>query len=106
MNPPDESIFHFIKDWLWAPLLAFIAWGWNFHMKMVDDLKTYVDKQDDDQRKYVDEQDTEIKFEVNRQRDVSAKIFDKLDDHARRSEDRHHEILKALHEGLSRKVDK
>lgn len=44
--------------------------------------------------------------EMDRQRDNIAKIFDKLDEHVRRSEARHVELLTALHEGLSRKADK
>jgi hypothetical protein len=96
LNPPDDyTLLNFIKEWLWAPTLALIGWAWHFHTKRVDDLRLYVDKQDD-----------EISSEVSRQRDVSAKIFDKLEEHARRSEDRHVEVLKALHRGLDGKADK
>lgn len=44
--------------------------------------------------------------ELNRQRDNIAKIFDKLETHAQRSEDRHHELMKMIHDGLSQKADK
>lgn len=44
--------------------------------------------------------------EIKRQRDVAAKLFDKLEAHGQRAEDRHHELLTALHEGLARKADK
>lgn len=44
--------------------------------------------------------------ELDRQRDKIAKIFDKLETHAQRSEDRHHELIRMIHEGLAHKVDK
>ena len=44
--------------------------------------------------------------ELNRQRDNIAKIFDKLETHAQRSEDRHHELMKMIHEVSNSKADK
>lgn len=38
--------------------------------------------------------------------DTQKTLFDKLDGHARRSEDRHIELLTALHNGLAGKQDK
>ena len=92
MNP---EIMGFVKDFLWAPMLALFAWAFNHHTKRVDELRVYVD-----------DKDASITKEVNRQRDVSAKIFEKLEEHARRSEDRHVEIITALHVGLSKKADR
>ena len=113
MNPPDGSIATFINEWLWAPLLGLISWAWSHHSKRVDDLRKESKKHVDELRAHVDLQDNGIREEVNRQRDVSGKLFDKLDEHARRSEERHIELLNrqqdmlsALHEGLSRKEDK
>jgi hypothetical protein len=40
------------------------------------------------------------------QRSHIGKIFDKIESHSLRAEDRHHELLKALHEGLRSKADK
>lgn len=45
-------------------------------------------------------------FEMDRQRDNIAKVFDKLDEYSRRAEDRHRELLIALHSGLAGKADK
>lgn len=44
--------------------------------------------------------------EMDRQRDNISKVFDRLDEYSRRAEDRHRELLTALHEGLARKVDR
>lgn len=44
--------------------------------------------------------------EMDRQRDNIAKLFDKLDEYGRRAEDRHRELLTALHTGLAQKADK
>jgi hypothetical protein len=102
----DDSILGFIKNWLWAPLLGLISWAW-----------THLNNKTVELRKYVDEQDTFIRNEVTRQRDVSAKIFDKMEEtnrnftnimesYTRRSEDRHIELLTAMHTGLAGKMDK
>ncbi len=91
----DDVVITFIRDWLWAPLLALVAWAWDHHTKRVDKL-----------HKYVDDQCEKINSEVLRQRDVSGKIFEKLEEHGLRSEKRHIELLKALHDGLDKKMDK
>lgn len=44
--------------------------------------------------------------EMDRQRDNISKVFDRLDEYSRRAEDRHRELLTALHEGLARKADR
>lgn len=44
--------------------------------------------------------------ELNRQRDNIAKLFDRLTEHSNRAEERHLELLRELHSGLSGKVDK
>lgn len=84
-----------LLDWIGAIAIGLVGWAWK-----------HFDKRFGDLRDYVDEQDTEIKNEVNRQRDVSAKIFDKLEEHGKRSEERHLQLLTALHEGLAKKADK
>ena len=45
-------------------------------------------------------------LEMDRQRDNISKIFDRLDEYSMRAEDRHREILMALHNGLAGKADK
>jgi hypothetical protein len=94
MNPPDE-ILYLVRDWIWAPAAGCLAWLWRWLQSEIKDL-----------RNYVDTQDTMIMDEVHRQRDIQAKIFDKLEEHAKSSAERHIELLKALHEGLNKKVDK
>ena len=95
MTPPETDVFTFIKDWLWGPLLALVAWAWSHLNKRIDSVQAQADASD-----------TDIRAEVNRQRDVSAKIFDKLEAMQLRSEDRHNELLKTIHNGLAGKADK
>lgn len=88
MTEPDLPTFSKLFDWAWAGVLALIG---------------IIYKKNE--------------AELTRQRDYIAKIFDKLEDHARRSEERdaekmqlihcmHTELLTALHDGLDRKADK
>lgn len=77
MTEPDYPTFSKLFEWAWAGVLALV--GVIYH------------KQDG---------------EINRQRDNVAKLFDKIAAHAERSEDRHRELLNALHAGLEKKADK
>jgi len=48
----------------------------------------------------------ELREEISIQRANTAKLFDKLDEHSKASQDRHIELLTALHNGLNGKADK
>jgi hypothetical protein len=111
------SILIKVADWAWAGAMALWLFSWRHHNGRVDKLEATttenhktLDKKIEDKTtstaKYVDSVGSMIMSEVNRQRDTSAKIFEKLEEHAQRSENRHLELLKALHEGLARKADK
>lgn len=85
MSPePDFQIFSKLLDWGWAAVAGLLGLVYKAH---------------NEKFRSHDE-------EIGRQRDNIAKIFDKLETHAQRSEDRHHELLHALHAGLDRKADK
>jgi len=107
------TVFLKLADWAWAAVCALWIFSWRHHNGRANKLESTVEKLDkkiDDKNsataKYVDSVGSMIMSEVNRQRDTSAKIFEKLEEHAQRSENRHVELLKALHEGLARKADK
>lgn len=120
----DDNVFNFIKDWLWAPLLGLVAWAWNHNKEAHDEIYRYVDKRNKELQSHIDAEDTKLNTEITRQRDVSAKLFEKveelrkdtnlaLSDHAKRSEERHSEVLgvlremtNAFHVALSQKADK
>lgn len=95
MSPPDSELLTFLKDWILAPVIALLGFLWKTQKAEIKEVRCYVD-----------EQDNALRREIDRQRDIGAKLFDKLDEHARRSEDRHVEILTAVHTGLAGKADK
>lgn len=132
---PDAEVIGFVKDWLWAPCLALVGWAWTRNEKehdmlrsSVDSLKTntssgystlndrimeHMDEQVRDTRKFVQDEDAKLMAELNLQRGHIGKLFDKIDDHGKRSEDRHNEVLNELramtnsfHIALSQKADK
>lgn len=102
----DDSIVAFVKDWIWGPIMGLIGWGWNDIGKRFHVLEKKLAEAHRDAKDHTNKEVEKISEEVTRQRDVAAKIFDKLEDMQRRSEDRHHELLKTIHEGLAGKVDK
>lgn len=81
MTPPDDST-------VWGWLTAGVATLGGVFMKGQS------------------EKISDLKAELSTQRGHIGKIFDKLESNSQRAEDRHHELLQALHEGLSRKADK
>lgn len=135
MNPPDNDVLAFIKDWLWAPLLGLIAWAWNRNEKehemlrnsheqlrehtssgystLNDRVMEHVDTRVGELRQFVQVEDARLLSEQSVQRGHIGKLFDKLEEHGRRSEDRHNEVLGALremtqsfHTSLNQKADK
>lgn len=138
----DGTILLFIKDYLWAPLLGLIAWAWNRNEKEHESLKSkvaeladkaadirqhtsdgysllndrimnYIDVQVKETKLFVVAEDTKLLNELSTQRNHIAKIYDKLEDNSRRSEDRHLETLAeirnlatTMHQSLATKADK
>lgn len=82
-------------DWAWGALVALIGLVWTQHNRRIDALE-----------KAMSDGDKANAYEIDRQRDNIAKLFDKLEEHGQRSEARHIELLNALHAGLSSKADK
>jgi len=124
----EPSMIELIKDWVLVPLAGVAAWAWNHNeaehkaireaheklkesssqgaSRLNDKLMEHVDYRVNDAIKFAREEDSRLMNEMETQRGHIAKIFDKLEEHARRSEDRHVEMLGAIHEGLARKADK
>lgn len=131
----DDSVMHFVKDWLWAPLLGLVAWAWQRNerehemlWKTTQDLQSYatnvqssmhdrftsnMDDRMREMRTFVKEEDNKLSEEILISRTHIAKLFDKLEEHGKHSEDRHFETLKeirdlsnAMHKGLAQKADK
>lgn len=91
----DPTLWQKLAEHAWAGVLALGAIVWSMQREQIKDI-----------RKECHEEAEHNENELNRQRDVMGKLFDKLEEHGRRSEDRHRELLTALHDGLNRKVDK
>jgi hypothetical protein len=80
----DPGMIAKLLDWAWAGVLALGGLVWRAQS---DKIKAVND-------------------EVLLQRQNVAKLFDKMEEMGHRSEDRHREVLNALHAGLDRKADK
>jgi len=124
----EAGLFEIIKDWILVPAAGLAAWAWNHNesehkairdaqeklreqasqgnSKLNDKFMEHIEHRVSEAIKFAREEDSRIMNEMETQRGHIAKIFDKLEEHARRSEDRHVEMLSAIHEGLSRKADK
>lgn len=82
------------------------AWGWTVTHKRIDSAKDHTEGRHLELKAYVDKEVSSVSQEVMRQRDVSAKLFDKLEDMSERATTRHLELLQTIHTGLSGKADK
>ena len=103
----DEAGFmKTVMEYGWGVILALLGLVWKSNE---DKLKSMVVDTD---KKFLSLNDriTEVKKDSDDEQTIQrghiAKIFDKLEDNNRRSEDRQRELLNALHDGLSRKADK
>lgn len=90
----EETVIK-ILDYAWVVIGALLGVVWKMLNSRIEAVEHHID-----------EIDAVHTSEMNRQRDNIAKLFDKLEEHGRRSEQRHVEILQALHTGLSQKADK
>lgn len=124
----DNELFVIFKEFVWVPAIAAIGWAWKHnedehkeHRKNYKELSknasesqsslnnrlmAHVDERFNEALRTAREEDKRIFDELYIQRGHIAKLFDKLEEHARRSEDRHLEMLTAIHSGLDRKADK
>jgi hypothetical protein len=91
----DSSILKTVIDWAWTGVVALGGLVWKNQNDRLDSVRAEL-------RAHKLETDTDIRH----QRDISAKIFDKLDDLKDDANNKHLELLNALHAGLARKVDK
>jgi len=122
MTPPDFNLLDFIKDFLWAPALALLAWAWKHNEKEHDMLRTNHEKLSDSTHtghstlndkimEYVDSQISEVKGDQRRRSDKLAEHIEKLfanaeldrkefskvmADHREDSYKRHIELLHAI----------
>ena len=94
MPIPDDQSFK-LFDWLWTLLLPLVGVIWKQQGDKMEALKLEYDAKLQT-----------VTEETNRNRDVAAKIFDKLDQMSRESSERHVSLLTVIHAGLDRKVDK
>ena len=135
MNAPDNEMLNFIREWLWGPILGLIAWAWKWNhdehqalwsatqsakdaavkssSALNDRIMEHVDSRIVETLRVMREEDARLMVEMTTQRGHIGKLFDKLEEHARRSEDRHIEmmqnqqmIIQTIHTGLASKADK
>jgi hypothetical protein len=117
----EPSILELIKDWVIVPLITFFAWSWDrnekehkairdAHEKLKEESSKGTSKLND---KFMEHIDYRVNEAIKLAREEDSRIMVhmerialKLDEHASRSEERHIEQMKAIHEGLSRKADK
>lgn len=83
MNLPDDAAFKLL-DWAWAGVLGLASLVWKSQNEKIEAAHK----------------------EITIQRGHVESLFEKLEAHARRSEDRHVELMTALHHGLNGKADK
>lgn len=105
MPIPDETTFKLL-DWAWTAIGAGAAFVWGHLSNQHKQLREDTMHQIEELRAAQEKRSNGIASEVERQRDVAAKIFDKLEEMRRESADRHERLLTALHTGLAGKADK
>ena len=124
MAAPDPGLIDFLREWVWVPALGLVKWGWNRNQKEHDDMRASLSAMSKssqelvtdtacDLRQFVVTEDAKLMVEMSTQRGHIGKIFDKMEENSKRSEDRHLQVLEkiselssAMHNALSHKADK
>lgn len=91
----DDGLISFARDWIFAPALAAVAWIYKLLDKRISSVE---EKAEEDLK--------DLRTEVDRHRDVMAKIFDKLEEMKKESHQQFTTLLTTIHQGLDRKADK
>lgn len=110
-QPADPSFTAWLLEHLWVPAIALIGVVWRLLLSIIksqgkaasDALMAHAASASaaleahakDDERQF-----RNLHEELMLQRSHIGKLFDKLDAHARRSEDRHAEVLTTMNRGL------
>lgn len=131
----DDAVIGIIKDFIWTPLIGLVVWAWRTNEKEHEKLwaksekleegmltassglnnriMEHIDVQIGEVKALVREEDHKLAAEQATQRGHIGKLFDKIESHAQRSEDRHNEMMGVLrtmtesfHVALSKKADK
>jgi hypothetical protein len=131
----DDPLMSLVRDFSWAPTLGLVAWAWKRNEKEHDDMRAaalkaeastqtlgshlndrltdHIDEQVKDVRVFAVAEDAKLMAELGVQRGHIDKIFDKLEAHGQRSEDRHIETMNAIHtlattmhQALAQKADR
>jgi len=94
MEDPTSTSWR-VFDYVYTALggVAMLIWG-------------VINKKIDDNNTAVHARIKETNAKLTEHEGTFSKLFDKMDHMSQRSEDRHVEILTALHNGLNSKVDK
>lgn len=105
-TPEDPGLIAWLLDHAWPAFLGLIGVVWHQSQSTIKANKKEADQalkahKEEDQRQFA-----RLEVEQETQRNHIGKLFDKLEEHSHRSEDRHVEVLKALHEGLNSKADR
>lgn len=95
MTSEDPTVWQWIADKVWLVLGVLIGIVWKQNEDKIGAIKGSLKEA---------QERTDAELAV--QRSHIAKIFDKMEAHSQRAEDRHHELLTAIHTGLAGKQDK
>jgi len=142
MDSAVYEVLKGLASWASGIALALIAWAWKLnaeehkmlhskaedamraaskarqdasdsHSVLMDRFVEHVDSKNKETLGYVRAEDRKLMEELSVQRGHIAKLFDKLEDHGRHSENRHLEVLSELrslsntmHQSLAQKADK
>jgi hypothetical protein len=102
----EPTLWKWVFDHAWAGIAAMMSIIWtmlNGKIKGVEDRSMErIESLSQDHNKRLET----LTFETNRNREITAKIFDKLDGMSKDSAERHERLLIAVHTGLAGKVDR
>ena len=102
----DSSAWDLFLKYAVGPILGLLVYVWKKQEEGVKVLDQTHKDRIEALRKDHGEKIERLAVETDRNRDVAAKIFDKLDSMSKDSADRHERLSNLIHNGLAGKADK
>ena len=102
----ESSAWDLFLKYAVGPITALLVYVWKKQEESVKVLDQSHKDRIDALRKEHGEKLEHLTRETDRNRDVAAKIFDKLDSMSKDSADRHERLSLLIHNGLASKADK
>jgi hypothetical protein len=97
MISPDDSLLKTVLEWAWGGVLALIGVVWKQQQTAMTAQRKQLEAQIKAVADTQDAKNTAFNEDIVRHEDTLVRLYDKLEAHSQASNERHIELLNAIH---------